>query len=389
MPNNKIKSKQNTSITKEVIIVGDIEMGAGNLTDDFIADNALSKLIMKYSKRPNPVDLVLNGDTFDFLKCPYTLKPKPLYTPYITTQVALSKIKLINKAHPLVFRALRKFTQQKNKVIYFIRGNHDFELVFPEVQQAIKKCINVQGENIIFPGLWYDKDGVYSEHGHQYDPFNKIETIFADHKNQRILNNSFISTMIITTFLRLKEKHPFMERIKPIPTLFSVYPLIRKKMNRRLVFHMVKSMVYYPLRHFRHPLHKFPASFLKKFLREAFSRLVSGNMEPFAVIPYFKKAQPSREGIIILSHIHETNILKSPKNTIIHPNSWRDEYILNPSTKKLIPKRKRYVHITMHNNKKLRWKLRTFTTKRKLLDFNDVVKNEKEYIQKVAEEERS
>ncbi len=55
---------------RETIILGDIEMGGGTLTDDFISDKALSHLIRTLSQRAHRVDLVLNGDTFDFLKCP-------------------------------------------------------------------------------------------------------------------------------------------------------------------------------------------------------------------------------------------------------------------------------------------------------------------------------
>ena len=52
---------------KEIVILGDIEIGGGNLTDDFISDNAFYELVNSYCSKKNPVDLVLNGDTFDFL----------------------------------------------------------------------------------------------------------------------------------------------------------------------------------------------------------------------------------------------------------------------------------------------------------------------------------
>ena len=56
--------------------MGDIEMGAGNLTDDFISDKSLSNVILEQSRKDHPVALVLNGDTFDFLKCPSQIIPK-------------------------------------------------------------------------------------------------------------------------------------------------------------------------------------------------------------------------------------------------------------------------------------------------------------------------
>ena len=51
---------------KEIIILGDIEMGGGTLTDDFISDKTLAKLIYSLCNKNVPVDLVLNGDIFAF-----------------------------------------------------------------------------------------------------------------------------------------------------------------------------------------------------------------------------------------------------------------------------------------------------------------------------------
>ena len=70
---------------KEIIILGDIEMGGGTLTDDFISDNTLTKLIYSLCNKNAPVDLVLNGDTFDFLKCPYIVNNAASYPRHITS----------------------------------------------------------------------------------------------------------------------------------------------------------------------------------------------------------------------------------------------------------------------------------------------------------------
>jgi|GEM_PF-4842695 len=71
---------------KEIIVLGDIEMGGGTLTDDFISDAPLSELILELCQRPHPVDLILNGDTFDFLKCPYQKYGRLVYTRHITAR---------------------------------------------------------------------------------------------------------------------------------------------------------------------------------------------------------------------------------------------------------------------------------------------------------------
>ena len=90
-------------LEKEIISLGDIEMGAGNLTDDFISDKALAELISELSKRPHLVDLIFNGDTFDFLKSPYFKTNQLTYPRHITAEISLNKLNLIYHAHNKVF----------------------------------------------------------------------------------------------------------------------------------------------------------------------------------------------------------------------------------------------------------------------------------------------
>ena len=99
---------------KEIIILGDIEMGGGTLTDDFISDDALSAMIRSISKNKHQTDLVLNGDTFDFLKCPYILDGNKSFPRHISEEISLSKLDLMYTAHQLVFKALKFFTKNKN-----------------------------------------------------------------------------------------------------------------------------------------------------------------------------------------------------------------------------------------------------------------------------------
>ena len=151
------------TLNKEIIVLGDIEMGAGNLTDDFISDNALSELIRELSQRSHPVDLVLNGDTFDFLKCPYLLHNKLTYPRHITQEISLAKLNLIHRAHQKVFKALKKFTDKKQHQLFFTIGNHDFDLLYKEVQKEIKKLLG-NNQNIYFCTK-YQYSGVYIGHG--------------------------------------------------------------------------------------------------------------------------------------------------------------------------------------------------------------------------------
>ena len=134
---------------REIVVIGDVEMGVGNLTDDFISDKTLAKLINSLTKKKLPVDLILNGDTIDFLKCPYTENGKKKFTRHITAEISREKLKLVYQAHKEVFTALEKFVQKKKNSLYFIIGNHDQDLFFKTIRNDIRKILKSKA-NIFF-----------------------------------------------------------------------------------------------------------------------------------------------------------------------------------------------------------------------------------------------
>ena len=371
---SNIKTSDITTLMKHIFVIGDVELGAGNKTDDFIADKVLSRLISSWSVHKN-ADLVLNGDTFDFLKCPYTLPAQ--YTRHVTAEIAVKKLHLVIKAHPLVFRALKKFA--KNNMIYFIRGNHDLELAFPAVQQELRLYL----KNVWFPGLQYVFQDVYVEHGQQYDPANWMHPrrLFAYLGGKRILNNTFSSFTVIGALIPLKEEHPFLERIKPWPLMMRFHAPIGKKVNRTIFFYFLKSVFYYPLRYYADPTHQFPRQFIGEFVR----RVRSWNWDLADYLPIFKKKNRPQK-VIVLGHIHESLIEKNKHRVIIRPGAWRDEYLLY-SSGVVEPIRKQYVHITV--GKKTRWKVEELPRYRTSLNFYEIVRDEQKVLTAAIEEERT
>ncbi|HLC74416.1 hypothetical protein A2819_01305 [Candidatus Azambacteria bacterium RIFCSPHIGHO2_01_FULL_40_24] len=361
---------------KQIIVLGDIELGAGNQTDDFIADNMLSKLIRELARRKNPIDLVLNGDTFDFLKCPYQLNPSR-YTRYVTAAIALKKLELVRKAHQKVFNALKKFGHQKNKKIVFVRGNHDLEIAFPDIKENLQIMLG----NVHFPGLTYQEDNVYIEHGQQYDLPNFLhqKLLFTKHQGEIILNNTFTSFAIISALIPLKEQHPFFERIKPWPLVLKLHTPIGKKVNRTIAKYMLKSIFYYPLRYHDDPTHMFPRQFIGEFIRRVSTR----NWDLGDYLPVFMRKKRQHR-IIVLGHIHDTMIEKKQHQVIIRPGAWRDEYELSGDNI-LHPAKKQYVEITM--GKRNAWRVVTLPSKRQTINFYNVVKNENAAVEHAKREE--
>src|SRR3989338_1192213 len=201
---------------KEVFVFGDIEIGGGTLTDDFIMDRELSKLFLKFSAIKTPVDLVLNGDTFDFLKCPVMRQGTFDYPRYVSADISIEKLESMQRAHPAFFSSLTKFVHNKDHRLFFIIGNHDQDLFFTKVQRRIKKTLGAKKDNVFFVMHYHEHD-VYVEHGQQYDFINKVnlKRVFLNYQGEKILNFPWIELALISKFMSLKEEHPFLERIKP------------------------------------------------------------------------------------------------------------------------------------------------------------------------------
>lgn len=373
-------------VRKEIIILGDIEIGAGTITDDFISDKALSNLINSLRRRKCAVDLVLNGDSIDFLKCPYIEKGRPKFTRYITADISQAKLVLVYQTHKPVFEALKKFVQKRKNGLYFIIGNHDQDLFYKEVRMDLKKILNSKG-NVFFK-LKYQQHQVYIEHGQQYDLFNKVNIRhkFLNYKGKPILNLPWTSFGIISHFLSLKEEHPFLERIKPYPLLFSHYRSILKKLTTRAAEYTLKSMFYFPIRYYFDPTYAYP----RMILGEIFYRFRKNKWDVDEIVNAFKKKRKKslqNYKLYVLGHVHENFLEEKEGWTIIHPDTWRDEYILDYKTKELISKTKKYVQVVVDENEQIKWSVIEYPIKRSTFNFADVVKDEKKYLQLAARDE--
>ncbi len=374
---------------KEIFVIGDIEMGAGNLTDDFISDNALSKLILSLAKKKQAVDLVLNGDTLDFLKCPFLdlQENKLIYPRHITAGVSLGKLELIYAAHKKVFLALKQFVSHSKHNLYFTIGNHDHDLFFPEVKEQIKHLLGHK-ERVHFPGLRYHQNNVWIEHGQQYDFICRVNfrNLFVNYKGEHLLNFPWMAFGLISQFMDMKEEHPFLERIFPRQLLFSLHRMVLRKISFRSLGYFLKSVLYFPFRYYSDPTYSFPSWLFGEFYR----RITSRNWDIDEIIDIFKrkKAPRTKAKIFVLGHIHRKHIDERPNKVIIHPGSWRDEYDLDAKTRTLIPRKKHYVQIKVSRDGELSYQVKEYPVQRSIFLFDDVRKNEKEYVYLAAGEER-
>ncbi len=368
-------------ITKEIIILGDIELGGGTLTDDFTADNILCEIIAKISKKENSVDLILNGDTLDFLKCPYIDEfMRKSYPANITSNIALTKFDLICKSHKKVFDALKEFVQNKKNKLFFIFGNHDYELHFAEVQNEIKKMLE-EKKNVHFK-MYYFENEVYAEHGQQYDPGTEINVhkIFRKHKGEIELNIPILISNFTGHFMHIKENHPLLERIDRTDPLFNMHKQIKIIMYWAFMKYFAYNFFFYFYK-FIYRGHFW--TYLKNITRAILSVF---SAEETNISPYFSPAIKKHKDakIVVFGHLHEKTIDTIDNKLVFTLDTWRDEYSLNKKFGVLIPKTKRYLEIKSEDNN-LNIQTVDLVPKYGKLNFKNAVKKEIEFIKKIKE----
>ncbi len=134
-----------------------------------------------------PIELVLNGDIFDFDSIT-TMPNEPTYrvsvfektrTLFSQVEKSLFKMDVILKAHPIWTQALHDFIKKGNKIV-FVVGNHDLEMHYSEVQRMIRKSITTDKflkKNVKFCEWFYiSHEDTHIEHGNQYDPYCVCQT---------------------------------------------------------------------------------------------------------------------------------------------------------------------------------------------------------------------
>jgi UDP-2,3-diacylglucosamine pyrophosphatase LpxH len=132
--------------------------------------------------------LVVNGDLFDFLHVqlqPGESVPFPLSRgerargPGTSAEKSLWKLSRILGANQRTVQALGRFLRAGNEVV-LLPGNHDLELYWPEVREAIREALRPHAGDegvarLSFkPWFYYEPGLIYVEHGSQFDADNRV-----------------------------------------------------------------------------------------------------------------------------------------------------------------------------------------------------------------------
>src|SRR6266545_5789009 len=159
--------------------------------DFFIDDDFARFLVYIEAAAATPVELILNGDIFDFDSVT-ELPAGDARVDWLAHRRGLAseewmsvfKIDVIIREHPTWFSALAGFLARGHRAVFVI-GNHDAELFWPSVQRRICDALGVETPATLVedieppprPGAvtfcnWFYLSGgdTYVSHGHQYDP---------------------------------------------------------------------------------------------------------------------------------------------------------------------------------------------------------------------------
>ena len=183
--------------TLDLIVVADLHMGAGgdprtgvlDRHEPFRQDEAFAAFVDHL--RGEALDtardcrLVLLGDVLDFTFVEL-YRGRPGRGRLDTTEpAALAKIARIAAGHPRVFVALGRFAAA-GLGVDLLPGNHDIELLRPDVRDALRQRLAVAGgrpdaaARIAFhPWILRSRGLLHAEHGHQHHDLNRIAELLA------------------------------------------------------------------------------------------------------------------------------------------------------------------------------------------------------------------
>ncbi len=162
--------------TRAKVVVSDLHLGEGrrnwdgslNVLEDFTVDSRLAEFIDHYGKAYDEVELVLNGNFFEMLRCRAVVDyPDVLFETY-----AIELIRVAMDGHRQVIEALRRFCENPHHSIIYIVGESDVGMHWPKVQEEFRRRVS---DRVKFMPDYYLDRGVYVEHGHQYEAMYAID----------------------------------------------------------------------------------------------------------------------------------------------------------------------------------------------------------------------
>ncbi len=204
------------------LVVSDFHLGAGhrnsdgsiNILEDFFHDREFIEFLQYFGSgdfESADVELILNGDFFNLLMIDF----EEIDPDVLTELTTLRRMKKILDGHRATMNALKYFQSLPGKSLVFVMGNHDPGIVFPSVQELIRQST---GEATRFFLESYEFDGLYIEHGNQYEvanSFDRDQYFLTEGVPEPLLNQPWGTLFLVHVINKIKRRKPHFDKVLP------------------------------------------------------------------------------------------------------------------------------------------------------------------------------
>lgn len=344
---------------RRLMVLSDSELGAGGPLDDLPQAAFLADLLLEADEQAEPgmaIDVVFNGDTFDLLKTSY----EDTWPRHITADIALAKFSRIAAAHPRFFAGLRRFLRSDRgaRRMFFVVGNHDFDLLFPEVQGMLRGLLGADEQSVIFPGMSVRLGEVHCEHGSQADRLFRIdpERPFVTYEGERILNLPWGAVALLDVAMPLQPLLAFHDRLKPRDKVFEALPELEEVFVARFWRYWTRDYLRGWLsrsdpvkrvswRMFRELVWRFGSKNIQIHVDDTYERLVRAEGGP---------------RVACVGHLHDAAWLAWGGAKLLKGAALRNEFLFSPDGQTVTMLPKVFIDIWMREDKVLRSQLVEF-----------------------------
>lgn len=148
--------------------------------DLFVDDDIAAMLAHARQTVDGPIEVVLNGDVFDFDACTDMPEAPDFPISWLERLRGLNpaevkstwKMERILDDHPVFVEALKDLLADGHRVVFTV-GNHDLPLHWPGVQEVLIRRLQTDGVGDVRVCAWFyvSNEDTLIEHGHQYDAY--------------------------------------------------------------------------------------------------------------------------------------------------------------------------------------------------------------------------
>ncbi|MBN8554884.1 MAG: metallophosphoesterase [Deltaproteobacteria bacterium] len=311
-----------TVFKKIKLVVSDFHLGAGhrnpdgsiNILEDFFHDREFIEFLEYFASgvyEDAEVEVILNGDFFNLLMIDY----EEIDPDVVTEFVAIRRMKKIMDGHKAVMNALKYFQSLPQKQVTFVMGNHDPGILFTSVQTLISLYV---GDKTRFFLESYEFDGVYVEHGNQYEVANQFDrTNYFLTKNlpEPILNQPWGTLFLVHVVNKIKRTKPHFDKVLPFGTYLKWLMLYDFRFGMQTISRIVKFF-------FKSRFRDDPRR--KNTLRQTFNILIEAPLFP-DLDDAAERILATREDIhaVIFGHNHRPTFRQfGPGKEYINTGTW-------------------------------------------------------------------